>query len=104
MAKINQKQLGLLTVDAGDVVVFSADQVLRLMKKLGLHHSDYEDFIEDTGAIECEFNVDTIYAVDRVTALDKNGEEYNAVLIGAPEGCVGLKTQSRVKRTRRNHA
>lgn len=88
---MKRRSLGLVTVDAGDVVVFSYDKVMKLAERLGYDPLDgTDDMIEDFDGVPCEFGCDGIYGVDEVTVKDSAGNEYAAVLIGGPEGDVTL--------------
>jgi hypothetical protein len=89
---MQRTQLGLVKVDAGDVVVFSLDQVMKMAHKMGYNPIDGVDkFIARYQGVECGFGADGGYGVDRVTIVAENGEEYDGVLIGGPEGNVTLK-------------
>ena len=92
---IERKNLGLLTVNAGDVVCFSMDAVMRMKAAMesGVCECFFgvEDVIETFGGVCCEMGGDGIYGVDKVTILDTKGQEYNGALIGGPDGKVGIK-------------
>ncbi len=91
---ILRHELGTLTVDAGDVVCFSVDAVLRMMKKLGhKDHEGFDTFVEKYNGICCCFGADGIYGVDQVTIV-QGKDEYQGILIGGPDGDVTIKEKA----------
>jgi len=83
--------LGLVAVDAGDVVVFSYDAVMKMAARLGYDPiTGTDNFIKAFKGVECQFGADGGYGVDKVTVKDAKGDEYDAVLIGGPDGDVEL--------------
>jgi len=80
---MRNQELGKLSVDAGDVVCFSMDSVMRLAEKLGVSE---DTLIQRYDGVECGFAADGNYGVDSLTAVDVDGRTYSVVLIGgAPE-------------------
>jgi hypothetical protein len=80
--KPRSHRLGSLSVDTGDVVCFSSDDVLRMVQALGGTVEDYSAFVERFGGIGCDFHADGSYAVDRLTAVTDKGETQDVVVIG----------------------
>jgi len=76
---IKKRELGVISVDAGDVVCFSMDSCLRVAERLGL---DVDAFIERYNGVECDFRADGGYGVDQVTAVQDDGKTYDMILIG----------------------
>jgi hypothetical protein len=81
-AKIRRQCLGSLSVDTGDVVCFSSDAVLRIIEALGGTPEDLSAFVERFGGVGCGFHADGRYAVDRLVAVDDDGETRDVVVIG----------------------
>lgn len=77
---IKRKELGVISVDAGDVVCFSMDRCLDIAERLNM---DVDTFIRRYGGVECDFRADGGYGVDKVTAVQDDGKTYDMVLIGA---------------------
>jgi len=76
---LRNKELGRVLVDAGDVVVFSMDQVMRLAEKLKI---DESTLIARYEGVSCDFGADGTYGVDRLFAIDLQGKTYPVVMIG----------------------
>jgi len=76
---IKKQELGVISVDAGDVVCFSMDSCLRVAERLGM---DVDAFIERYKGVECDFRADGGYGVDQVTAVQDDGKTYDMILIG----------------------
>ena len=74
--------LGTLSVDTGDVVCFSSDSVLRILRALGKDVHDYEEFLKEFEAVPCQFAADSLYRVEKVTMVDSKGETCDAVVVG----------------------
>ncbi len=87
---IQRREVGKIVVDAGDVVCFSVDAVMRIMRKLKLGEHQYDDFVKQYKGIECGFGADGVYGVDEVTIV-QGEDEYTGVLIGGPDGPVTIK-------------
>ena len=89
---MKQEYLGRLVVDAGDVVCFSVDSVMKMMKEMGYKNppEEVEDFIDRFDGVECGFDADGVYGMDKVTAVDEDDNEFEAVLIGAPNNTVKI--------------
>ena len=77
--KVKATELGRLLVDAGDVVCFSYDQVMRLAEKLGI--SD-DALIRRYEGVACNFGADGNYGVDSLTAVTTEGKTHPVVMIG----------------------
>jgi len=77
--KPKANELGRLLVDAGDVVCFSYDQVMRLAEKLGI--SD-DALIRRFEGVACNFGADGNYGVDSLTAVTTDGKTHPVVMIG----------------------
>lgn len=101
---IREKELGVLSVDAGDVVCFSLDSFIKIAeklkrgfanKKLDVHaqSADLDEFIKENDGILCEFHCDGGYGVSKVTAVGPDGNTYSAALIGGPGGTKRLLAQ-----------
>lgn len=87
---IRRKELGVIPVDCGDVVCFPIDSVVDIMRELGVCNEDKiveseKEFIQKFKGVACEFRSDGCYGIDKVSVVDKNGDVYDAVLVGAPE-------------------
>ena len=85
---IKKEKLGFLSVDAGDVVCFSVDSVMRIIKKMNNNYdpvSDFDQFVDDFDGVSCRFNSDGGYQVDKVTGIDLDGNTFNMVIIGLPD-------------------
>lgn len=103
---IKSKNLGCLSVDAGDVVCFSMDSVIKLASllgrgfgnsRLGDVHSqsnDIDEFIKEHEGVCCEFGCDGGYGVNRVHIISPEGECYDGVLIGGCPGPIRLLPDS----------
>lgn len=76
---IKRRELGVISVDAGDVVCFSMDRCLDIAERLKL---DVDTFIKRYDGVECDFRADGGYGVDQVTAVQDDGKTYDMVLIG----------------------
>jgi hypothetical protein len=76
---IKRRELGVISVDAGDVVCFSMDRCLDIAERLKL---DVDDFIKLYDGVECDFRADGGYGVDQVTAVQDDGETFDMVMIG----------------------
>jgi hypothetical protein len=76
-------ELGKITVDAGDIVCFSMDSVMRLAEKLGVSE---DALIKRYNGVECGFGADGNYGVDSMTAVDVDGETYSVVMMGCEPG------------------
>lgn len=77
---VKNRELGRVLVDAGDVVVFSMDQILRLAEKLKISE---DDLIRRYEGVSCDFNADGNYGVDRLFAVTNEGKTYPVVMIGS---------------------
>jgi len=86
---LKKKELGVLSVDAGDVICFSMDSVLKLMKRLngdcGNFGDDVDNFIEEVGGVPCDFRCDGGYSVDKMTAVMNNGSTCSVAVLGMPD-------------------
>jgi len=69
-------------VDTGDVVCFSSDAVLRMIKERGGTVEDYETFIAQFDGVPCQFRADGRYAVDQLVAVADNGDTHDVTVIG----------------------
>ena len=76
---IKNKELGRLLVDAGDVVCFSMDSVIRLAERLNISE---DDLIARYEGVECDFRSDGNYGVDTLTAINQDGSTHSVVMIG----------------------
>jgi hypothetical protein len=76
---IRSKELGVISVDAGDVVCFSMDRCLDIAERLNM---GVDSFIRNFSGVECNFGADGGYGVDKVIAVQKDGTTYDVVLIG----------------------
>ena len=76
---IKSHELGVISVDAGDVICFSMDEVLRMAER---QHMDVDDFISQHKGVECDFRSDGGYGVDKVIAVQQDGTTFDMVLIG----------------------
>lgn len=76
---VKSKELGRVLVDAGDVVVFSMDQVMRLAERLKV---DESTLIARYEGVSCDFGADGNYGVDRLFAITREGKTYPVVMIG----------------------
>ena len=76
---IKSKELGVISVDAGDVVCFSMDRCLDIAKRLNM---SVDNFIGNFSGVKCEFRSDGGYVVNKVTAVDLVGSTCDMVLIG----------------------
>ena len=76
---IKSKELGVISVDAGDVVCFSMDRCLDIADRLNM---SVDNFIGNFSGVKCEFRSDGGYGVNKVTAVDLVGSTCDMVLIG----------------------
>jgi len=76
---VKNRELGRVVVDAGDVVVFSMDAVMRLAEKLKVSE---DALIARYDGVACDFHADGTYGVDRLFAITKEGKTYPVVMIG----------------------
>lgn len=76
---MRSSELGKITVDAGDIICFSIDDLMRLAEKLGVSE---ETLIQRYNGVKCNFGADGNYGVDSLTAVDVDGGTYPVVLIG----------------------
>jgi len=76
---IKNRELGLVLVKAGDVVVFSMDAIVRLAELLKVSK---ETLIEQYEGVPCQFGANGTYGVDRLVAVTNEGKTYPAVMIG----------------------
>lgn len=76
---MRSNELGKIAVDAGDIVCFSMDSVMRLAEKLGVSE---DTLIKRYDGVECGFGADGNYGVDSMTAVDVDGKTYSVVMIG----------------------
>ena len=76
---IKNRELGRVVVEAGDVVVFSMDQLLRLAEKLKI---DENTLIALYEGIPCQFGANGTFGVDRLVAVTEEGKTYPVVMIG----------------------
>lgn len=76
---VKSRELGRVVVDAGDVVVFSMDQIIRLAEKLKISE---ETLIQRYEGVACDFHADGTYGVDRLFAVNDEGKTYPVVMIG----------------------
>lgn len=76
---VKSRELGRVVVDAGDVVVFSMDQVMRLAEKLKISE---DALIQRYEGVPLEFHADGTYGVDRLFAVTDEGKTYPVVMIG----------------------
>lgn len=76
---IKSKEMGVISVDAGDVVCFSYDEVMNMASECGM---GTEAFITQFNGVECGFAADGGYGVDKVTAVQQTGQTYDMILIG----------------------
>lgn len=76
---MKHRELGKIAVDAGDIVCFSMDSVMRLAEKLGVSE---DTLIKRYDGVECGFRADGNYGVDSLTAVDVEGKTYSVVMIG----------------------
>lgn len=74
--------LGKLSVDTGDVVCFSSDSVLRILRALGKDVNNYEEFLQQFDGVPCQFAADGSYHVEKMTAVHQKGESCDLVVIG----------------------
>lgn len=79
MSEIKFKNLGSILVDVGDVVSFSFDSCMDIAEKLNM---DVHKFIRTFSGVECDFRADGCYDVNKVAAVQNNGDTYDMVLIG----------------------
>lgn len=77
---IKNRELGRVLVDAGDVVVFSMDAIMRLAERLKVSE---DTLIQRYEGVSCQFGADGNYGVDRAFAVTQEGKTYPVVLIGA---------------------
>lgn len=75
---IKARELGIISVDAGDVVCFSMDEVIRMAGD----PDRVDNFIKRHRGVECEFRADGGYGVDQVTAVQQDGTTFDMILIG----------------------
>lgn len=75
---IKARELGVISVDAGDVVCFSMDEVIRMAGDV----DDVDRFIKRHKGVECDFRADGGYGVDQVTAVQQDGKTFDMILIG----------------------
>jgi hypothetical protein len=80
--KPRSQRLGFLSVDTGDVVCFSSDDVLRIIEALGGTTEDYSSFVERFDGIPCDFRADGRYSVDKLIAVANDGVIHDVVVIG----------------------
>jgi len=76
---IKRRELGVISVDAGDVVCFSMDRCLEMAERLDM---DVDTFIRRFEGVECDFRADGGYGVDQVIAVQDDGKTYDMVMIG----------------------
>lgn len=76
---IKARELGVISVDAGDVICFSMDEVLNMAERQNM---DVDDFIRRYRGVECDFRADGGYGVDKVTAVQQDGKTYDMILMG----------------------
>lgn len=76
---IKNRELGRVLVDAGDVVVFSMDAIMRLAERLKVSE---DTLISRYEGVSCEFGADGTYGVDRLFAVNDEGKTYPVVMIG----------------------
>lgn len=76
---IKSKELGVISVDAGDVVCFSMDSCLDIAERLNM---GVDSFIRQFSGVQCDFRSDGGYGVDKVTAVQQDGSTCDMVLIG----------------------
>ncbi len=76
---IKSEELGVIAVDAGDVVCFSMDSCLDIAERLNV---DVDTFIRNYRGVECNFRAEGGYGVDQVIAVQKDGSTCDMVLIG----------------------
>jgi len=74
--------LGTLSVDTGDVVCFSSDSVLRILRARGKDVNDYEKFLEQFDGVPCQFAADGSYRLEKMIAVNRKGESCDMVVIG----------------------
>ena len=86
--------LGTLSVDTGDVVCFSSDSVLRILRALGKDVDDYDEFLEQYDAVPCQFAADGSYQVAKMIAVSSKGQKVELVVISD-----GLSNVQRFLRT-----
>jgi hypothetical protein len=79
MSVPKNRELGRVLVDAGDIVVFSMDQVMRLAEKLKISE---DALIQRYEGVTGEFHQDGNYGVDRLFAVTTEGKTYPVVMIG----------------------
>jgi len=82
MSALRVRSLGSLTVDTGDVVCFSSDAVLQIIKQMGGDIDDFEKFIERFGGVPCQFHADGRYSVDQLIAVADNGDTHDVTVVG----------------------
>jgi hypothetical protein len=76
---IKYKELGRVLVDAGDVVVFSMNDIIRLAEHLKVNEDVLIALYE---GVVCQFDADGTYGVDRLVAVTEEGKTYPVVMIG----------------------
>jgi hypothetical protein len=76
---IRSRELGKIIVDAGDIVCFSIDDLMRLAEKLGVSE---ETLIQRYNGVKCGFGADGNYGVDSLTAVNVDGGTYSVVMLG----------------------
>ena len=76
---IKVEELGVISVDAGDVVCFSMDEVFAMAHAA---HTDVNTYIKVHKGVQCDFRSDGGYGVDKVTAVQQDGKTFDMVLIG----------------------
>jgi hypothetical protein len=87
--KPRSHRLGSLSVDTGDVVCFSSDDVLRMVQALGGTAEDYSAFVERFRGIGCDFHADGRYTADgerrHVHLLSSGSPRASTAQSGQPE-------------------
>lgn len=76
---LKSREMGRLLVDAGDVVCFSMESIIRLAERLGVSE---EALIARYEGVQCGIANDGNYGVDRLTAVNQNGVTHSVVMIG----------------------
>ena len=76
---IKARELGVISVDGGDVICFSMDEVLDMAKARNMN---VNDFIKLHRGVECNFRADGGYGVDQVTAVLQDGTTYDMIWLG----------------------
>lgn len=79
---IKTRELGVLLVDAGDIVCFSKDDLLILAATMG---TSYEALVQRFNGIACELNANGGYGVESIEMVGESGKREVIVIGGGDD-------------------